>query len=83
MHDLIFESFMSAAARLADVLLRGAAIAGAASLVLAFGENLGASYGSLPPGVETGRPRRSRLPGSWPWPAMPAVLACHGESCCR
>jgi uncharacterized membrane protein YjjB (DUF3815 family) len=41
MHDLIDGALMSGTARLAEVALLGAAIAGAASLVLAFGAGLG------------------------------------------
>jgi uncharacterized membrane protein YjjB (DUF3815 family) len=63
MHDLISGAFMSGIARMAEVFLIGAAIAGAASLVLSFGERLDVDL-------------RISISGHVGWPAV--VLAAAG-----
>jgi uncharacterized membrane protein YjjP (DUF1212 family) len=62
MHDLIAGAYMSGIARLAEVLLLGAAIAGSASLVLAIGEELGVHL-------------RITAAGGADWPAAAIVAA--------
>jgi uncharacterized membrane protein YjjP (DUF1212 family) len=62
MHDLISGSLMSGVARLAEVLLLGAAIAGAASLVLAFGEHIDVQL-------------RITIAGRTDWPSLVIVAA--------
>ena len=62
MHDLIAGAYMSGVVRLAEVLLLGAAIAGAASLILAVGENMDVDL-------------RITATGAVDWPAVVIVVA--------
>jgi len=86
MHDLISGSFMSGLARLAEVVLLGVAIAGAASLVLAFGGGIGVYLRITTTGFVGWPPLALVAAGSVavafygvrvgvPWRALPAACA--------
>src|SRR5690349_12934501 len=70
---LLHGALASGTVRLAEVILLGTAIAGAASLVLAFGANIGAQLASAPPDMRCGPRQRS----------LPAGFAAVGFYACR
>jgi hypothetical protein len=82
MHDLISGSFTSGLARVAEVLLVGGAIAGAASLVLAFGESIDVQLRITTVG-RVDWPAVVIVAAGTTAPATPVASACHDGRCSR